>query len=154
MTSAAPAVKAGLVAACRVVYADTSALVTYGLPGTSRPDEIVAVMGATTNVERGAMAPARRRREEVETVVVISVSRSGNESVQQVVTERAYELLDLLVEYLRVSPNESLGGACREARVTEHELEESVVYNSRDASKATGRNASIAALVTSTTDRI
>ena len=149
MSTSAPAVKAALVAACEVLF-PAPALVSYGRPGTYQPDEIVAVMGQRTVNTRGAMSPARQREETVETVVVFSVYRPGDQSQQQDATERAYAMCDDLTEYLRTSPNEALGGACREARVTSHELVESAVTVPGDPSRVTGRTAEIEAVVTST----
>jgi len=78
------------------------------------------------------------------------VYRPGDQSQQQDATERAYAMCDDLTEYLRTAPNEALGGACREARVTSHELVESAVTVPGDPSRVTGRTAEIEAVVTST----
>lgn len=147
MTTSAPLVKAAIYAAAQSIYSSPT-LVTYGGPGSYKPDEIVAVMGQRTVNAMGPMSSARKRDENVETVVVISVYRAGSETVQQAATERAYALLDLLVEYVRT--HETLGvTGCREARVTEHELDEVTTYSREN--KPTGRASSIAAVVTTTT---
>lgn len=150
MSSAAPIVKAALVATCRSLY-PAPVLVSYGTPGSYQPNDLVVVMSSRTEPVVGPMSPARRRDEVVETVVLFSVYRPGDETQQQVATERAFELLDVLQDYLRTSPNETLGGACREARVTEHELTETTSTNPQNPKLVTGRQSVVAAVVRTVT---
>lgn len=125
-------------------------LVSYGPPGTHQPPDIVAVMGQRQSLAVGPMSPQRRQDETVETDVVVSCFRSGGPEAQQVATEAAYALGSLILDHFKSAPNETLGGACREARVTAGELVESVAAPMSGAGVA-GRTADLTLTVVTVT---
>lgn len=125
--TSAIAIKSALVAVLSTLYApETPAVqVTYGMPGTWQGSDIVAVTDIDTEISRPTMGTARSREEESSVTVVVSVFRSGTDAdLQQNATERAYALADLLQQRFRTAPNETLGGACREAWVSNMSLQE------------------------------
>lgn len=152
MTSSAPAVKAALKAQLATLF-PPPVVVSYGLPGAHIPDEIIVVGDQNVEVGRPTMGTARSREEVVETVVTVSIYRTGDETVQQVATERAWEVFDSLSQWFRTKPNETLGGACREAWVTSGALVESVVHEQGtedgDDLYPMGRAADLTVVVTS-----
>lgn len=127
MASSAPLVKAYLVDTALPAAVGSGPLVCYGEPGAYQPDEIVAVLDQRITYERPTMGTSRTREEVVETTVTVSVFQSGDETRQRVVTERAWEIAHAISQWFRTSPNETLGGSCREAWVTEGELAEAKV---------------------------
>lgn len=149
MGSAFPAVKRALVSTLQGLYTDLTPqpLISYGDPGTYQPNQIVAVMGATTVYERPTMSTARPREEVMVVEVVMSVFAPGTETQQQTATEAAYVLHDRFADYFKTKPNETLGGACREAWVSGHDLTESQAINPQ-SNAITGRIAEIRAQVT------
>lgn len=149
MGSAFPAVKRALVTVCTSLYSDMTPppLVSYGDPGTYQPQQIVAVMGTSTANERPVMGGGRPREEILAVEVVFSVFAPGTETQQEVATEAAYVLHDRLADYFKTKPNETLGGVCREAWVSGHDLTETVAVNP-STNSATGRVAEIRAVVT------
>jgi hypothetical protein len=82
-------------------------------------DEIVGLAG-THDEDRAADVDAARTREEiVETRRrLLGLDRRTDPSQDQVITERAYAMLSAFADYFKTKPNETLGGACREALVT------------------------------------
>ena len=143
----APLVKAALVALAETLWPAPS-LASYGAPGTYQPDEIVAVMGQRFEVTRPTMGTGRSREEAVETDVVFSVFVPGAEEAQRAATERAYAMSLELDDHFRVAPQETLGGACREAWTTRGELVESRVTASPKSGNVAGRVAELTVTVT------
>jgi hypothetical protein len=125
--SRAPAVKAALVAAAQTLYdADNTVTVLYGkrAPGPVTRD-VVAFLGLDTEVSHPTLGrtPKRSQHERMTITVLFACWRAGTD--QQAVTERCYELYDLLGEYPRTSPQETLGVGSRiELRTTGHVLDE------------------------------
>lgn len=132
MSSAAPAIKAALVAVLAgVVDADT--LVSYGQPGTYQPDDIVAVLDVSSASERDPQTLDRSRTETVNVTVTVSCYRGGGTEVQQTVTERAYALLALVESYVKTT-NPTLGGIVwGDAVVIAHDLAEAAAPDGRVA---------------------
>jgi len=147
MPSSAPLVKAALVTQLGVLY-PAPTLVSYGDPAEYQPEELVSVMGQHVVIDRPTSGTNRPREEMVETTVEISVYVGGSTDVQQIATERAYVILSGLQDYFKTKPNETLGGACREALVTAYDLTESLSL-SPDTGRVTGQVATIAVIVTS-----
>lgn len=149
MGSAFPGVKRALVTAMTSLYSDMvpPPLVSYGDPGTYQPNQIVAVMGTSTLNERPVMGTGRPREEIMLVQVVFSVFAPGTETQQETATEAAYVLHDRLADYFKTKPNETLGGACREAWVSGHDLTENQAVNPK-SNAITGRIAEIRATVT------
>ena len=118
-SSAVPTFKLALFSLCETVFAN-EALVTYGHPGKNIPNDIVAVRNAVSTAEWAAVG-AQRRQETIEQTVIISCYTGDTN--QRTVTERAYDLLDLLDAELRKPAGDpSIGGACQWAAITSHEL--------------------------------
>ena len=126
MSSAAPAFKAALFAACQSLFA-APILVSYGWP-QSNPPELVVVGNILGEQEVGPMSSQRRREELLAVEVAVCVFQGGVVD-QQPVTERAYELVALLEDYLQdsgviASLQVTLGNTVRECRVIRAELTE------------------------------
>lgn len=125
MSQSTKAVRASLYAACtNTIYAGqvdgggAPVLVTYGPPGSYQANYIVAIMGSRQPVTRPTMGTGRSREKMAEVDVVVSVFVPGTEVAQQTASEACDDLVDLLDSYFRTSPNETLGGACVEAWVS------------------------------------
>ncbi len=118
------AVKAALLSALTTLY--PTAQVTYGDPGASiqRPD-LVILGHANVTVERPAMGTARPREHVIQQEITFSCWRPGAEDQQQPATEAAVTFMEQLSDYLRTSPNERLGGACRDSYISTYQVEES-----------------------------
>lgn len=142
MGSQAPDVKAALLTACQSLYS-APVQVCYGHPGIDIEDDIVSVANARSTQDLATMGTTRRREETIAVDVIFSCFRGGGPEIQQTVTERAYELLGLLEDYLQGS-GYTLSGAVRLARITSHELSES----EDPEILAMGRVSEIAAVVT------
>lgn len=125
--SSVSAAKAALFALCQTLYASQSpeVLVFYGLPGTFESTDIVAVTDVVTSVMRPTMGGNRSREENSQLTVVVSIFRPGDQTQQQQATERAYALVNLLAQYFRSTPNETLSGTSRDVWVESYELTES-----------------------------
>lgn len=126
--SAQSAAKAALFAACQTLYPQPI-LVTYGPAGTYLADDTIELLGTRGDEAVATASPLRRREEIIELDGCITVYRGGGVEVQQLVTERAYALLDTLAAYLQdsgtvASTQITLGGAVREARVVRSEMSE------------------------------
>lgn len=125
MTESIKAARNALYAAMETLYdgqVDTQGkpvLVAFGRPGTYQPDYIVALMGTNRPIERPTLGTRRTRRTAAEVYIVVSTYVPGAEVAQQVATDACDDLVELLEEYLRTGPNEELGGACREAWVSQ-----------------------------------
>lgn len=118
--TAAPALKNALFAVCQTLFASAGVQVSFGHPGQSQVNDIVAV----TRV-RGEQAPitlgTRRQREEtLQAEVVFSVYRGGGPDMEKVCSDRAYELLGQLEEYVRVTDT-TLGGVVRHCFLIDHD---------------------------------
>jgi hypothetical protein len=68
------------------------------------------------------MSPSRPVEELVEMDLTISCYRPGGTEVQQDATEAAFVMLGTFRDHFKTRPNETLGGACRTARVTNYDL--------------------------------
>lgn len=110
-TSAAPRFKAALYAACQSLY-PAPVQVAYGHPGLTQEDDIVSVGRTTSNLDVATYSPNRSREETITCEVVFSCYRGGGPEMEQVVEERAYQLLGLLEDYVRTT-DITVGGAVR-----------------------------------------
>ena len=127
MTQSLKATRAALFAACKdTIFAGQvdgtgkPVLVTLGKPGSYQANYIVAVaMGTRQPITRPTMGTGRSREKEVEILVTISTYVQGKPDVAQPsALDACDDLTDLLEAFFRTSPNEALGGACREAWVS------------------------------------
>jgi hypothetical protein len=148
MPSAVPAVKAYLVKTVLPALFPPPVLASYGAPGIDQPDIIVGVGNAETEIERPAAATSRPREEVTTLTVIFSVFAGGDETVQELVTETAFAMLGTFADYFKTKPNETLGGACREAWVSSYTLDEAVATAPNDTTVITGRVAEITAVLT------
>lgn len=145
MASSIPGAKRALVALLVDLF--PGALTSYGEPGMDMPDDIAAVMGSKSTVDRPTAGGASRSREEqVEHEIILSAYVAGDD-VQQAATERAFEMLDALQDYLRTRGNETLGGVVRDSWVSAYEELPEKVFHPTDG-WVTGRAGSITVTVT------
>lgn len=159
MSQSVKGVRGALFALCQTLYASEAGsdgkptLVCYGKPGKYQPGQIVAVMGARRPITQPTMGGSQRsRRTEAEFFVVFSVYVPGREEQAQVVASDACDdLIDLLESYFRTSPGETLGGACREALVTNVDGPEPDVIGSKSGAVA-GCSATAVVTVTARID--
>ncbi len=142
-TSKGKVVKANLFALCQSLYPEP-VLVSYGLPSTDQPSDIVAICEAgTADPERGSQEAktygTNRSREETTFVSVLISSWRGT-SDQQVVSELVFDAMALLENALRSDP--TINGAVREADVEGWSLTETDFSDLAD-----GRYAEISVLI-------
>ena len=146
--SAVPALKLALRDLLRDLYPD--AVITYG-PPQNLADTVASVLGAQVEHDRPTVGGPRRAVEETANLtVVLSCAAAGDgeswDDAQQEATEAAYEMLDVLVEHFRDRDHQTLGGVCRDAIVSSHELAE---YKTPDPDGyARGRIGEITATIT------
>lgn len=87
--------------------------VSYGHPGKQLPDDVVSVTRVVTQQDPATLSANLRQRDLIITItVVVSVWRKGGADQEQVAGDRAYQLLDALEEYVRVTDT-TLGGLVR-----------------------------------------
>lgn len=121
MTQSVVGVYNNLLTVCTTLY-PAPVLVTLGDPGNYQPDIIVAIVGGQTPVARPTMGTGRSREKTCAVEVVISVYVPGGDPSQQSALVIAEAMADALEAYLRVAGQETLGGSCREAWVTNNVL--------------------------------
>lgn len=116
------AVKAALLSALTTLY--PSSQVTYGMPGPELSSlDLVVIAGANVVVERPTMGTARSREHVIQQEIIFSCWRPGGPT-QQSATEASVAYLEQLSDYLRTSPNERLGGACRDSFISTYTVTE------------------------------
>jgi hypothetical protein len=123
-SSSGKAIKANLFTRCQALY--PGAMVTYGLPGTDKANDIVCIGEAgTADTSRGEQEArtlsTNRSREETVYVSLLISSWRGTQN-QQLVTELAFDAMALLEADLRTDP--TIAGACRESGVVDWRLNE------------------------------
>ncbi len=125
MTQSVKASRAGLFTVCKTLFAATvdgygaPVLVTYGPPGVNQPNYVVAVGMATRQpITRPTMGTGRSRDTHADIDIVISAYIPGDETVQQAACEAADDLSAAIETYFRTQGNETLGGGCRDAWVS------------------------------------
>lgn len=126
-------------AACDGIYASVTdetgspVQVVTSRPGQYQANYIVAVATEIRQeIARPTMGPSRPREAVVELDCVLSVYVPGGEDVQQQAIDRALSMQGLLESYLRQSPNETLGGACRDSFVSASALVPDIAFQSFD----------------------
>lgn len=117
--SAAPAFKDAFYAAAQTLLASTDVQVVPGHPGQTQADDIVAFTGVVSEQEPATFGTRRQREETLVMDVVVSCYRAGGLEQEQVCSDRAYELLGVLEEYVRVTDTE-LGGVVRNCFLLGH----------------------------------
>ena len=150
MSSAVPAIKLALKQLLYDLYTADGARIIYG-PPQGEADKMACIIGASARHERPTAGGAyRSREEEADVQVVLSVAVPGDvesfDDAAQMACEGVYEMFDRLEDHFRNRHAATLGGACRDAIVSSHELSE---YASEDADGyITGRVAEITATIT------
>lgn len=118
--TAAPAYKNALHAACVSLWAGQAVQVSFGHPGQSQVNDIVAVTRVSAQQEPVTLTPRRTREEALQAEVVFSIYRGGGPEMEKVCSDRAYELLGQLEQHVRVTDT-TLGGAVRHCFLTDHD---------------------------------
>lgn len=126
MSQSIKGARAALYAACRDDIFPTAkdslgapVQVTYGVPGSYQAQNIAAVGISTQQpITQPTLGTNRSREKACSVTVTLSIFRAGDESAQQGASDDCDDLLDLLESYFRTSPNERLGGACRNSFVS------------------------------------
>ena len=106
---------------CVLLYAadtDPYTLVVRGLPAFANASDVVAVGVVTANQESVTLGTRRSREETLTCQVDFYSFRGGGDAMEEVVEARAYEMLDALAEYVRVTDT-TLGGVVRECFLTD-----------------------------------
>jgi hypothetical protein len=123
-TSKGKVVKANLFTLCQTLF-PPPVLVSYGLPATDQPNDIVAICEAgtadTMRANQEAKTYGPRTREET-TFVSILISSWRGTMDQQIVSELVFDAMGDLEDALRTDP--TIGGAVREANIDSWELTE------------------------------
>lgn len=107
--------------ACVTLYAadtDPYTLVVRGLPSFANAQDVVAVGAVTTSQEIATMSTRRAREETMTCQVDFYSFRPGGVDMEVVVEERAWNMLDTLAEYVRVTDTD-LGGVVRYCFLTD-----------------------------------
>ena len=127
-----------------IFAADKTVLVSYGHPGTERPDDIIMFTAVRVGQEVGPMSVTNRGRDEtIELDVVISVARGGGPEQEEICGARATALLASLELYARTTDT-TIGGTVRNCFLTKYETDGWTVSNELFQ----GRNISINATFT------
>jgi len=107
---------------CVLLYAadaNPQTLVVRGLPAFAKAQDNVCVGAVTSNQELATLSASQRSREETLTCQVDFYSfRGGGDEMEEVVEARAYEMLDELAQYVRVTDT-TLGGVVRYCFLTD-----------------------------------
>lgn len=144
LASAAPQVKAAVVALLRVAFAaDGAVTVAYGDPGGYRTADLVQVTQVEAEQEIAALRVRPSRDERLRVTVVISCWVGGGPEAQQPATERAYTLLAVLADAVRADT--SLGGLCLTVQLVEHVMDEMAADDPEHGTQ--GRVSGIAAVI-------
>lgn len=85
-------------------------LITYGLPGKYQPDDILAILDSDGDSVHATIGSPRSREETIRQTFTASCYRGGDS--QQLATERAFALMDAVVEWCR-NTDPTVGGTVR-----------------------------------------
>jgi len=111
--TAAVAFKNALYAQAVTLWAsDPTVQVSYGHPGQSQADDMVAFMDWSGTQQPVTLGPRRQREEELRVTVMFSIYRGGGTEQEKICTDRLIDLLGDLEEYTRVTDT-TLGGVVR-----------------------------------------
>lgn len=119
------AYKKALHTAARTAITDQEVLVAYGNPGPVQtlPDDIVSVGRVTGHFGPGPISATNRARDVTLTAwVTASCFRAGGWEQEEIAGDRAYELIGLLEEYVRVTDT-TLGGLVYWCFCVDHDSE-------------------------------
>lgn len=133
MAQSVPATWDALFAALDGLFAgQQGVLVSPGDPGNYEPDLIIAVMGVTAPMKHPTSGPARSNDERVTIQVLVSAYVAGGPEVQQLANQNAWSASEQIRNYFRTSPNETLGGACYNAFVSNRVLTPEIAWEQVD----------------------
>lgn len=105
--------KAALYAALPGLSALSGVYVCYGLPGKYQPDDILAILDSDGDSVPATIGSPRSREETIRQTFTASCYRGGaTETTQQTATERAFALMDAVVEWCR-NTDPTIGGTVR-----------------------------------------
>jgi hypothetical protein len=107
----------------------------------------VSIGKTTTDIQRPTLGTNRSRELSADIEIWFSVYTPGDETAQQVSTDCAFTLLTVLENNLRASPNERLGGVCRDAWISKADPEFTVAVDPATGDPA-GRVTDIHAILT------
>jgi len=97
---------------------DPYTLVVRGLPAFATADDNVCVGAVTANQEAVTFGTQRSREESLTCQIDFYSFRGGGVAMEEVVEARAYEMLDELAQYVRVTDT-TLGGVVRQCFLTD-----------------------------------
>lgn len=116
-------------------------LVSFGHPGTLDPDDIVSFARVSETQDFATVSTNRTRNEIITLEVEISCYRAGGPEVEQVASDRAYELLRMIETQVRVTDT-TVGGTVWWCFLASHDS-----TGSTDPARIeTGRNIDITAV--------
>jgi len=103
--------------------ADTrDVLVSFGKPGTFEALDLVIFGRVSETQAPAAISTNRSRDEEISLTVTISVARPGGNEMEQLCSQRAYALLRMIEQQVRVTDT-TVGGTVRYCFLDSHESE-------------------------------
>lgn len=101
----------------QTLWGSSDVQVTFGHPGMTQNDDIVAFMDVSAEQSPATFGTSRAREEELELTVMYSVFRGGGADQEKVAFDRAIELEGQFEEYVRVTDT-TVGGTVRECFLT------------------------------------
>jgi len=110
---------------CVALWAGQGVQVAFGHPGQTQGNDLVAVMDVSSEQDAVTLGTQRSREETLTLTVMFSVYRPGGVDQEKVASDRAFELVDDLAEYARVTDT-TFGGVVRECFVASVTAEGSV----------------------------
>ena len=111
---------------CELLYAgdvDPYTRVSRGLPAFADAQDNVSVGAVTFTQEPIVLSPQRQREETLTCQVMFYSFRFGGADMEEVVEARAYEMLDALAQYVRVTDT-TLGNVVRHCFLTDGSADE------------------------------
>ena len=97
--------------------ANSGVQVTFGHPGVTQLNDVVAFMDVTASQAAATFGTSRGREEELDLTVMYSFFRPGGPEMEKVAFDRAVDLQEQFEQYVRVTDT-TLAGAVRECFLT------------------------------------
>lgn len=120
LSTLAPGFKDAMVDVAHTLWDGTDVQIAYGHPGQTQLNDIVAFGRVTSQQEAAAYGPLRPREETLTLDVIFSIYRPGGPEMEKTCTDRGYELLGQLENYVRATDT-TVNGTVRECFLTSHE---------------------------------
>lgn len=105
--------KDAVYARCVLLWAAEDVQVAFGHPGMTQRNDLVAVMDVSSEQDAITLGTQRSREETLTLTVMFSVYRPGGVDQEKVASDRAFELVDDLAQFARVTDT-TFGGVVRE----------------------------------------